>query len=251
MDNIQEFRATGNGWTALAFLVGFVIGVLFIIIQPFHSLGWLLAIAGAYGGWQFVPRNAEANRKRAETIERRRIEYLKAAAESKSAATPYTGRLTLWQQVQKFVIQGRKDRAADRMRHGEFGAVFDGVIAAGQEREIEALRYWNSLPSRVQVRFIVDPEKAKLGPASLKRRSQNDLIHVGLDSTATGEVPIIRVATAMMGALGRLPDDWAIKLAPFFEVGGRVKAKFVDVGIDGGPNSYATWAVLELSPTAN
>jgi hypothetical protein len=235
MSGDTEFQDTGNGWAALGFLVTLILGVVFIVIQPLHFLGWLFGIAGAVGGWRFLPRDAATNRRRAEAAAKRRSE---------------AGRLTLWQFVSKAASLIRQRRAASRVRNGDFGALFEGVHAAGQARELDALRYWNPLPTRVRMRFTVDPEKAKLGPASLKRRAQNDFIHVGLDSTAIRAVPIIHVATAMMGTIGRLDDHWATKLAPFFEVGGSVRATIVDAGIEDAPGGYTTWAMVELSPSA-
>jgi hypothetical protein len=248
MNAEPEFKDSGNGWAALAFAVCLVLGVLFIAINPLRIHGWLLVIAGSFGGWHFMPRSAETNRKNAEQAANRRAEQMEAAATQRESTTPFTDRVTWWQPLTKFSPLIRRNRSRGRLQKDGLGAPFERI--AGDPREIDALRYWILLPSRVQVRFDVDPDKARLGPASLKRRSQNDVVHVGLDSTANGAVPVVHVATAMMGAIGRFPDEWAIRVAPFFEAGGTVRARFIDAGIVNAGGGYSIWAVVEVSPVA-
>jgi hypothetical protein len=55
--------------------------------------------------------------------------------------------------------------------------LLEGVLAAGQARSIDTLRYWNPLPNKVQLRFAFYPDNGE-GAAIRPRLGQKEKLEV-------------------------------------------------------------------------
>ena len=248
-----EFKDTGNVWIALAFGVAAATGVgIILLVNGWSLLAWMMALAGLPGTYYFWPVDAYTHRRRAEERmqeedeESRRAEIVPRTGQVLMSSE--TKRLTLGQYWKKIRANRAVARNARKLRKGNLNTIIPILAQHSKATDIDKLRYWNPLPSKVRVLLPVMTELAGYGVESLSRRARHSTIKVFIPPQPPSPEPLIVVSMGEHGVIGPVPDELAEQITPFLEAGGVIKADLLRVFSRTDSELSNVWVELQLSP---
>lgn len=249
----DEFHDTGNAWVALGAGVAVATGLgILVFVNSTSLIAWGLTIFGIPNLYYFWPVDAATYYRRAQELKEEDEAEMRHALSGKPLRDVELQKhgfgLTLSQVLRHWRLRRSMKKNLSQLQKGKLSVLKE--IASQQEKaiELDRLRFWNPLPSKVKVLMPISTELKDFGVEALARRSRYSTIEVKMPPQPPSPVPEIIVTVCDLGALGPLPFDWARRVSPYLEAGGKLRSRLVRIFSPQNSLKGDVWAELEISP---